>query len=181
MKMFFHKENAKTWIVFVVTLLTAIFMCPRLPEQIPMHFNAAGVADGYGNRGTIFLFAGIILIMIFVAEISKKVDPESKQYSKFGKQYYQIYFYVSLLLFAIQIYVIAISLNNQVGNLSVYMSVLIGAGIYESVEAACDQMIQTDKECAPIAENTAKYNEFHKLYKKLYNDLKDDYKTLASL
>lgn len=57
----------------------------------------------------------------------------------------------------------------------------VGAGIYDSVEAACDKMIHTDKECAPIAENTVKYNEYHKIYKALYDCLKDQYKSLASI
>ena len=57
----------------------------------------------------------------------------------------------------------------------------VGAGLYDSVESACDKMIKTDKECAPIADNTAKYNEYHKIYKALYASLKDQYKALASI
>lgn len=57
----------------------------------------------------------------------------------------------------------------------------VGAGIYESVEAACDRMIHTDKSCAPIPGNTEKYNEYHKIYKSLYGSLKDQYKELAKL
>ena len=37
----------------------------------------------------------------------------------------------------------------------------VGAGIYNSVEEACDKMIHTDKECAPIADNTEAYNKYH--------------------
>lgn len=57
----------------------------------------------------------------------------------------------------------------------------VGAGLYESVEAACDKMIHTDKTCAPIPENTEAYNKYHKIYKDLYVCLKDQYKALASL
>lgn len=57
----------------------------------------------------------------------------------------------------------------------------VGAGLYDSVEAACDKMITTDKECGPIAENTGKYNQYHQIYKKLYDCLKEEYKELAAM
>ena len=57
----------------------------------------------------------------------------------------------------------------------------VGAGIYGSVEAACEKMIHTDKSCDPIPEHTAKYEEYHKIYKNLYTCLKDQYKELAKL
>ncbi len=59
----------------------------------------------------------------------------------------------------------------------------VGAGIYESIESACRKMIHKDpaKECKPDATRTAEYDKYHKLYKKLYTSLKDDYQTLASL
>ena len=59
----------------------------------------------------------------------------------------------------------------------------VGAGIYDSVEDACRKMIHTDpeKECHPDAAATKEYDKFHQLYKKLYDDLKDDYQILANL
>ena len=57
----------------------------------------------------------------------------------------------------------------------------VGAGIYDSVEAACEKMIHTDKSCDSIPEHTAKYEEYHKIYKNLYTCLKDQYKELAKL
>ncbi len=57
----------------------------------------------------------------------------------------------------------------------------VGSGVYESVQDACDKLITKAKETDPVAENVAKYAEYHKLYKKLYKDLKDDYRALAEL
>ena len=57
----------------------------------------------------------------------------------------------------------------------------VGAGIYESVEAACEKMIHTDKSCDPVPEHTAQYQEYHKIYQNLYTCLKDQYKELAKL
>jgi len=57
----------------------------------------------------------------------------------------------------------------------------VGAGIYDSVESACDKLISEKSATSPVAENVTKYDQYHKLYQKLYKDLKEDYKTLASL
>ncbi len=38
-----------------------------------------------------------------------------------------------------------------------------------------------DKECKPDMDNNAQYNKFHKIYKNLYNCLKEQYKEIAKL
>lgn len=57
----------------------------------------------------------------------------------------------------------------------------VGCGIYESVEKACDALISADKCSEPKAEHVEIYKTYHELYKKLYVNLKDSYKALASL
>lgn len=57
----------------------------------------------------------------------------------------------------------------------------VGCGIYESVEAACDALISEKNSTNPIPEEEAVYAAYHKLYDRLYQSLKDDYKTLAAL
>lgn len=56
-----------------------------------------------------------------------------------------------------------------------------GAGLFENVEYACDKYIKEDKLSKPNIENNEKYLKLHKIYKKLYDSLKEDYKTLAKL
>lgn len=57
----------------------------------------------------------------------------------------------------------------------------VGCGLYESVESACDAMISEDKSTEPESVQAELYKNYHSLYKKLYEDLKDSYKKLASL
>ncbi len=57
----------------------------------------------------------------------------------------------------------------------------VGCGIYESVEAACEKLVSVDRCSEPDPEEAAVYARYHKLYKKLYFDLKDSYKELAAL
>lgn len=57
----------------------------------------------------------------------------------------------------------------------------VGAGLFESVQKACEEFISADKCNDAIKENTTRYEEFHKIYKNLYTSLKDQYKVLAQL
>ena len=57
----------------------------------------------------------------------------------------------------------------------------VGAGVYNSVEEACDTIIRKNITQQPIMENHDVYMGYYDLYKKLYQDLKGDYKALASL
>lgn len=57
----------------------------------------------------------------------------------------------------------------------------VGAGVYESIEKACSDLITKDKHYTPISENSAAYRKYMALYSSLYGTLKDSWKRLAAL
>lgn len=57
----------------------------------------------------------------------------------------------------------------------------VGCGLYESVESACEALISEDLCTGPDEEAAEKHEAYHSLYIKLYQNLKDSYKQLASL
>ncbi len=57
----------------------------------------------------------------------------------------------------------------------------VGAGMYESVEAACDQMIATGERLLPDAARHQAYAGYHQLYQNLYPALKDSFRQLKKL
>ena len=57
----------------------------------------------------------------------------------------------------------------------------VGAGLYPDVVSACDAIIKKKLTQSPIPENAAKYAPYYELYTKLYQDLKDEFKVLASI
>lgn len=72
----------------VPLLLLGLMIClvlsnySTLPDTIPTHFNAQGVADDWGSKNTIFLFPAIalpihILLSSITAGISLAKDPKS--------------------------------------------------------------------------------------------------------
>ena len=52
--------------------------------------------------------------------------------------------------------------------LGVALLAAVGAGEYSSVTEACSAVIQYGPACEPVAENTAAYLKYYKLYKELY-------------
>lgn len=57
----------------------------------------------------------------------------------------------------------------------------VGAGVYTSLEEACEEIIRGDSVQEPNFENQKIYLEYFDLYKKLYADLREDFKALARL
>ncbi len=57
----------------------------------------------------------------------------------------------------------------------------VGAGMYESVQAACAQMITTGERLTPDTESHKAYAAYHGLYQALYPALKDSFQVLKDL
>ena len=57
----------------------------------------------------------------------------------------------------------------------------VASGVYESVESACDRILQPATATKPREREAGIYRRGHKLYQKLYASLKENYKELAEL
>jgi xylulokinase len=57
----------------------------------------------------------------------------------------------------------------------------VGAGVYKSVEEACDALIKVSSVTEPIKENVVVYNDYYGTYRALYPALKDLYKKNAGI
>lgn len=57
----------------------------------------------------------------------------------------------------------------------------VGAGIYSSVPQACEAIVKQDKLCRPDAQRAQLYEQYYKLYRKLYPNLKASFAELAQL
>lgn len=106
MKKFYHKENRKTWGIFILALVIALVSLPFLPEQLPIHFDSQGQVDNYAGKWSIFIAPAVILLLLFMAEILRKIDPKAKNYQQFESYYYDIHFAVSLLMLFIEVYIL---------------------------------------------------------------------------
>lgn len=57
----------------------------------------------------------------------------------------------------------------------------VGAGIYASVEEGCEAVIKTDTVQKPVSKNSAEYEKYYRLYRKIYPSLKEQFKELAGI
>ena len=57
----------------------------------------------------------------------------------------------------------------------------VGAGAFESVEQACEQVVSKRVAATPDGDKSAQYEPYFSLYKKLYLSLKDDFASLAKI
>jgi xylulokinase len=57
----------------------------------------------------------------------------------------------------------------------------VGAGVFKDIESACEHFVCTKDYCQPITQNYAYYEKGHKLYQKLYTNLKECYSELTKL
>jgi len=57
----------------------------------------------------------------------------------------------------------------------------VGAGVYPSVQQACDEMIRTNPQQHPSADAGRVYDAYYNVYRGLYPALKDQYQALAAL
>ena len=65
--------------------------------------------------------------------------------------------------------------------LGVAILAMVGAGIYSTVQEACEEILRLKTTTAPIAENSEKYAKVYAIYKALYPHLKNDFGALAEL
>lgn len=125
MKNFFHKYNRKLWIVFLISAIIGVIIFPQLPERIPVNFGVTGEANRFGSRWAIFMTPGINLLLIFFADVLRKIDPKAENYRKFEAQYYNVLFIVSLIMFGVQLLTIFYVLGYEV-NIARVMPIIMG-------------------------------------------------------
>lgn len=102
------KIHWSLWLIVALTLILAIAVYPRLPEQVPIHWNIAGEVDGYGSRtigafGLPLLNLGLLLMMKYLPAI----DPRKHNYEKF-KGFYGIFVWI-MILFMTGLYLLTIA------------------------------------------------------------------------
>jgi uncharacterized membrane protein len=69
-------------LVWILPMVYLLMLYPSLPDTVPMHFNASGVADGFGKKSShMMIMCGLwvfnILIYLLVRNVPK-LDPKSR-------------------------------------------------------------------------------------------------------
>lgn len=87
-------DKRKLWLesipflIFIILIVGAIIYYPKIPNTIPTHWNAAGVADGFGGRNSIFIIPIIFLVILILLFILPLMEVFRENMLKIYNYYY---------------------------------------------------------------------------------------------
>lgn len=119
------KEDWPLWVFMIGLIVTAIFIYPHLPEQVPSHWNLKGEVDSYMTRpqgafAMPLLALSLYLMMILVPVI----DPRRDNYFRFKNAYRLMRWSLVLFLGGLYILTMMFSLGYDVN-----ISLVVKAGV----------------------------------------------------
>ena len=80
------KSNKLYWIlggVCLVNLLGHALCLPMMPDQVPIHWNWAGVADGFGPKWSSLALGLLPVGLLLLAMALPRIDPKGENFAKF--------------------------------------------------------------------------------------------------
>jgi uncharacterized membrane protein len=99
---------SRPWIgpvIIAVMFIIAAIAFPYLPEQIPIHWNASGTADGWAPKWPgAFYLPLITMAMWLLLRFLPKIDPRKSHYERFTDTYWYFLNFVALFFAAIQVF-----------------------------------------------------------------------------
>lgn len=77
------KKNLKmmiiTSVIILLPIVAGLILWNKLPEEVPVHFNAQGIADGWSGKGTaVFAMPFFMLAVHWICMIVTTLDPKNK-------------------------------------------------------------------------------------------------------
>ena len=64
-------------LICLIPLIAGAFLYGRMPEQMPIHFNAAGEVDDYASRAVaLFVLPGLLFVLTLFMPAIMKMDPK---------------------------------------------------------------------------------------------------------
>lgn len=87
--------------LLICMVAVSCFLYPYLPKQIPIHWNAEGMIDSYGDRMFLFLPIGLYLFLAALFPLLRRLDPRSKNYVRFERTFDSVMILMLLFLFCL--------------------------------------------------------------------------------
>jgi uncharacterized membrane protein len=77
-------------VLLVLSFVASAWLYSRLPDQIPTHWNIRGEVDGYGGKGTLFIFPAIMAGMLVLFAMLPVLSPKPFEVDSFQSTYLYI-------------------------------------------------------------------------------------------
>lgn len=123
-------SNKLYWILGAVCALNFAghLVCyPFLPEQVPVHWNFAGVVDGFGPKWSALLLALLPPAMLVLFRFLPSIDPKGKNYGQSGV--WRCFVLGLTLFFCAFTWLVELSVFGILPQQGGFVSVLIGGGM----------------------------------------------------
>lgn len=102
-------------LLLAIALGVSVALYQRLPERMPVHWNAAGEVDGYGSRAMgAFLMPTVMLGIMVLVPVLPRIDPRQANYEKFKPTYYFVMNLVLTFMFATHFVMLAAALGSRI-------------------------------------------------------------------
>jgi uncharacterized membrane protein len=99
------------WLGFVIAVLAAgasVWAYPRLPPEVPTHWNLAGEPDDYSSRLVAAVLGPVMLVgLTLLFQVLPKIDPRGRNYEKFRDTYWLLVNGVMLFFGAVHLALLA--------------------------------------------------------------------------
>lgn len=115
-------------LVLIVAMLgLAAWAFPRLPEQVPSHWNVRGEVDGWSGRWIVLLNPGIALLTWVLMPLLRRIDPRSQNYEQFEPTFNLVVNVIVAFLAVVHVLMIGAALGWPMPAVDLMM--MIGLGI----------------------------------------------------
>ena len=83
-KIFPNKKRMIIWILSILPIILVVAVYTRLPQQIPTNWGFDGKVS-YGEKGNLWILAGISPFLAIMYQVLPKIDPRSEE-RRVGKE-----------------------------------------------------------------------------------------------
>ncbi|MGZ5200969.1 MAG: SdpI family protein [Telluria sp.] len=105
---------ALSLLLVVAAFAATLMVYGRLPDQIPLHWNADGEIDRYGARASAFLMPAVMALLLVLLAVLPKVSPLRFSVDAFSDTYWYCALIVEGMLAYIQGLIMAGSLDHGI-------------------------------------------------------------------
>ncbi len=132
-----RKTALLVYLPVVAMLIVTAYVYPLAPEQIPSHWNAAGVINGYSSKPLgLFLIPVLSLLLASMFLVLPRIDPLHANYEKFYTYYIGLIVVFEVFFLAFQGLILASALGipfqidqllaPMMGGMFIYLGMMLG-------------------------------------------------------
>lgn len=81
-----------------LSFIGQVILYPRLPETVPIHWNANNEIDGWTGKGAVLLMALLPLLMLGLFVVIPKIDPKKESFQKHAGVYQMLSIFMTIFM-----------------------------------------------------------------------------------